>query len=296
MVLAAVDVAMSVIAVVQSFRALSAAMKMRSPANKHVKVKKPEGGTGIDLETGCNAGDCFIAGTKVLTEDGYKNIEDIEVGDKVLAYDEKTGEQAYKKVVQLFRGETKEWYHVFVDGEEIVCTGNHPFYVEGKGFVKAKDLTTEEKLTLSDGKQVEIEKIEIEKLDKPETKYNFEVEGFHTYYVTEKAILVHNDCISDKLTEIANKYEDFQCVEAADEMSAFLKSQGITPQQVQLQFTGAGRHNNVWSETLGRTISYNGYHTGIVYQGKVYDNLFKKGLSYNKWIDDFIGFGQKLIF
>jgi len=131
-----------------------------------------------------------------LTEDGYKNIEDIEVGDKVLAYDEKTGEQAYKEVVQLFRGETKEWYHVFVDGEEIVCTGNHPFYVEGKGFVKAKDLTTEEKLTLSDGKQVEIEKIEIEKLDKPETKYNFEVEGFHTYYVTEKAVLVHNVCAS----------------------------------------------------------------------------------------------------
>ena len=31
---------------------------------------------------------CFIAGTKVLTDSGQKNIEDIEVGDQVLAYDE----------------------------------------------------------------------------------------------------------------------------------------------------------------------------------------------------------------
>ena len=34
---------------------------------------------------------CFIAGTKVLTDSGQKNIEDIEVGDQVLAYDEETG-------------------------------------------------------------------------------------------------------------------------------------------------------------------------------------------------------------
>ena len=39
----------------------------------------------------------------VETEEGLKPIEKIEVGDKVLAYDEQTGEQAYKPVVQLFR-------------------------------------------------------------------------------------------------------------------------------------------------------------------------------------------------
>jgi RHS repeat-associated protein len=44
----------------------------------------------------CN---CFTAGTKVLTDEGEKNIEDIEVGDKVLAKDENNpnGELAYKK-------------------------------------------------------------------------------------------------------------------------------------------------------------------------------------------------------
>ena len=45
-----------------------------------------------------------------------------------------------------------------------------------------------------DGKEVGAEGIRIERLEKPETKYNFEVEDFHTYYVTECEILVHNKC------------------------------------------------------------------------------------------------------
>jgi len=88
---------------------------------------------------------CFIAGTLVLCmdEDGnqcHKPIEDVNVGDMVWAYDEETGENAWKPVVRLFRNQTKEWYHVFVDGEEIVCTAEHPFYVVDRGFVPAKGL------------------------------------------------------------------------------------------------------------------------------------------------------------
>ena len=51
---------------------------------------------------------CFKEGTLVETEEGVKPIEEIEVGDKVLAYDEETGEQAYKEVVRLFRNTTEE--------------------------------------------------------------------------------------------------------------------------------------------------------------------------------------------
>ena len=46
---------------------------------------------------------CFQEGTLVETEAGLKPIEEIEVGNRVLAYDEVTGEQAYKPVVRLFR-------------------------------------------------------------------------------------------------------------------------------------------------------------------------------------------------
>ena len=105
------------------------------------------------------------------TEAGLKTIEEIEVGDKVLAYNEATGEQAYKPVVRLFRNETKEWYHVFAGGEEMVCTGGHPFYVVGMGFILAKNLKANEKLLLSDGKEVIIEKVEVKELTKTEMIY-----------------------------------------------------------------------------------------------------------------------------
>ena len=48
---------------------------------------------------------------------------------------------------------------------------------------------------LSCGECVKIELIKIEKLDSPETTYNFEVADFHTYYVSESKVLVHNKCV-----------------------------------------------------------------------------------------------------
>ena len=46
-----------------------------------------------------------------------------------------------------------------------------------------------------------MEKIEIAQLAEPETTYNFEVADFHTYYVTEKNVLVHNKCRQQALKE-----------------------------------------------------------------------------------------------
>lgn len=140
---------------------------------------------------------CFKEGTLIATEDGLKPIEEIEVGDKVLAYDEATGEQAYKEVVRLFRNTTEEWYHITANGEELVCTGGHPFFVEDKGFIFAKDLSVGDILRLSDGVLVPISAISVEKLERPETTYNFEVADFHTYYVGENEVLVHNTCASE---------------------------------------------------------------------------------------------------
>ena len=131
---------------------------------------------------------------------------------KVLTYDEETGEQTYKPVVQLFRNETKEWYHVRVNDEKIICTGGHPFYVlnaeasrksvlyEGtktdkKGkWITAKELKVSNQVLLSDGSCAIIETIEVENLSAPETTYNFEVADYHTYYVSDSKVLVHNDC------------------------------------------------------------------------------------------------------
>ena len=158
---------------------------------------------------------CFAAGTLVATQAGLKPIEDIEVGDEVLAYDEETGEQAYKPVTRLFRNTTEEWYHVRVNDEEIICTGGHPFYIlnadnsrnilefegvksNGTGkWICARDLKKSDKVLLSDGSCAIIESIEVETLSAPETTYNFEVADYHTYYVSDSKVLVHNKCVKE---------------------------------------------------------------------------------------------------
>lgn len=48
------------------------------------------------------------------------------------------------------------------------------------------------KVLLSNGKYGIINTVEVEELEIPETTYNFEVEDYHTYYVSESGILVHN--------------------------------------------------------------------------------------------------------
>jgi hypothetical protein len=39
------------------------------------------------------ANTCFVAGTKIHTQTGLKNIEDIQIGDVVLSWNEVTGER-----------------------------------------------------------------------------------------------------------------------------------------------------------------------------------------------------------
>ena len=239
---------------------------------------------------------CFIAGTLVacLSADGeeiHKRIEEIEIGDRVLAYDEETGEQGYKPVARLFRNQTKEWYHVFIGGEEIGCTGEHPFYVEGKGFIPAKELKSGDKCLLSTGEDVIIEKVEVEKLTEAETTYNFEVADFHTYYVTEKDVLVHNDCITDKLSAISDKYGIGKCVEAANEMERFLKRKGLHGKRIELRYSSEFIVSNTYTT---KAISETGLHVGIMYDGLMYDNIHK-GIQYADWLNDFEAFGERTI-
>lgn len=137
---------------------------------------------------------CFVAGTLIKTSEGLIPIEEIRVGDEVFAYNIETGETELKEVKQLFVHEENELVHLVINGEKIDTTTNHPFFVEDLGFISAKDLQVGDELRLYDGSTASVESIEIEVLDEPVFVYNFEVEDWHTYFVGELSILVHNMC------------------------------------------------------------------------------------------------------
>ncbi|WP_458120145.1 polymorphic toxin-type HINT domain-containing protein [Paenibacillus sp. Z6-24] len=137
-----------------------------------------------------NACNCFTAGTKVKTDQGDKNIEDIEVGDQVLSKDEATGQEDYKTVTATFNHMAEEIYTIYVGGQEIESTYNHPFWVDDKGWTYVKDLKVGDWLVEDDGTKQQIEKIELEQ--RQARVYNMTVADFHTYFVSDLGIWVHN--------------------------------------------------------------------------------------------------------
>lgn len=81
----------------------------------------------------------------------------------------------------------------------IETTDNHPFWVEDRGWVFADELRVGDKLQKADRSTLTIDKVEFVLLDEPVMVYNFTVEDYHTYYVTDLGIWVHNtNCFDTK--------------------------------------------------------------------------------------------------
>ena len=136
---------------------------------------------------------CFVAGTLVLTVNGLVAIEAIKQGDMVYAANADTLKVSPRRVLETFVRETSHLVHLTVNGETIVSTFDHPYYVKGKGFVNAADLWIGAELVDKSGNTVLVENLYREDLDnKTTTVYNFKVEDDHTYFVSDFEILVHN--------------------------------------------------------------------------------------------------------
>lgn len=154
---------------------------------------------------------CFVAGTLVLTVAGLVAIECVKAGDRVIATDPDTMQRAEKTVLETFAHETDEIVHLTINGEVITSTIDHPFFVQDAGFVGAGDLYIGDKLLDAEGNTLLVEDVKTEKLDEPVKVYNFKVDEFHTYYVGNWSVLVHNaDCAprrprSDVLDEVQHK-------------------------------------------------------------------------------------------
>lgn len=130
--------------------------------------------------------------------------------------DPDTGETALKPVVQTFRNETEEWIHETVNGETLTCTPEHPFYSPVKGWTSACDLRAGDILVMLNGEYVVVEQVQHELLESPEATYNFEVEDYHTYYVGEDQVLVHNECKPKSAGNMQKQVEAGQAPKGVD--------------------------------------------------------------------------------
>jgi len=116
----------------------------------------------------------------------------LKEGDEVLSCDPECGEKSWQRVTQVYERTATELLDITVAGVRISCTPEHPLWVEGAGWIAAKQLKPGTQLLKKDGHTVRVESIRHR--EGSFTVYNVGVERLHSYYVTGLGILVHNQC------------------------------------------------------------------------------------------------------
>ncbi|MCB1324683.1 MAG: LysM peptidoglycan-binding domain-containing protein [Spirochaetales bacterium] len=172
--------------------------------------------------------------------DGYRPIEELRNGDEVLAFNEETGRLEYRTITEVFVHTVHELYEVsYDDGTVVESTWNHPFLIEGRGWVEAKDLHafdrshtaesarngSENRAALSHGvsskarfgglADLRVREAgtalirSVRHVRRTTQVYNIHLDGAHTYFVTKADVLVHNYRVEsgDTLNALAARFQ-----------------------------------------------------------------------------------------
>ena len=142
---------------------------------------------------------CFLPGTKIAVVGGYKDIDQLKIGDYVLTYNEKKKENEYKKINKVFIYDNIDevLYTIKIDNIEMKLTGHHRVYTYRNGeyvYIAVQDLNVGDDVMYSNGEFHKIIEIKHEKIKK--TVYNLSIEDNNNFYVGEQEILVHNNAIA----------------------------------------------------------------------------------------------------
>jgi hypothetical protein len=133
---------------------------------------------------------CLVAGTPVWTETGYVPIEQISIGDRVLAKDPNSGELTYKPVLRTTRRDPVDTLRIDAGpAGALTCSGGHLFWVSGKGWVRARVMDPGMMLHTLDGPH-EVVSVTI---TPPAEVFNLVVADHHSYFVTEGRWLTHDN-------------------------------------------------------------------------------------------------------
>jgi hypothetical protein len=155
---------------------------------------------------------CFAAGTPIATPSGEKPIEAIRPGELVLTRDQQSRQNCHARVVATFRRTAEELLQLETDDERVLrVTPEHPFYVEGRGFVAARRLARSDLLADAGGRPVRVRAVT--RLKGPVVVYNFEVARTHSYFAY--GLWVHNTCPGQI---VIGHYPDY--VNKAEELGA----------------------------------------------------------------------------
>ncbi|CNG76713.1 Cell wall-associated polypeptide CWBP200 [Mycobacterium tuberculosis] len=244
----------------------------------------------------------FTPGTQVLMADGSKkSIEDLRVGDKVLATDPETGKTKPEPVLGTITSKgDKGLVQISVNSDApalawmgdsagqapkphvgvslvlnkaksgvVLATNNHPFWVAGdiNAWVEAADLKPGMWLRTSGGTYVQVTATK-HWTTRHQRVHNLAIANTHTYYVLAGNIsaLVHNYGCDEWAAKFAKRN--------GGEIKTFVGPGGD-------QFPmGPYRPNGPGTPELGESWFH---HTVVVKEGKVYDQWHPKGIGIDEY-------------
>ena len=102
---------------------------------------------------------------------------------------------------------------------------------------------TGDKLVLVNGEFAVVEKVQHEILEQPIKVYNFEVEDFHTYYVGDTGVLVHNTCSAVKDVKLPTSGK-----------IRYIPPEGSGNLPVKAQGGYLDKFGNIWKKGPSRTV------------------------------------------
>jgi len=243
---------------------------------------------------------CFVAGTTVQMADGtYRAIETIRIGDRVLSRNPAAGKLEARRVVRTSVRHVHSVLRLqFADSRghrmTITTTTEHPFFVKGRGFVRAGSLGIGTQIVTRAGPCATITATRIMTRVAGYTVYNLTVEADHTYFVGKLAggVWVHNGLLCGpgleglvnelakilgaKYASLAEGDCDIVADRVADAMAPFKQVLGAKtieildmryPHRIMQMMTADGR---VISTLRGTTEPY---HTVVAVDGMIYDRL-----------------------
>ena len=152
----------------------------------------------------CNS---FSGDTLISTEEGLKPISEIEIGEKVWAYNEDSGELELQGVVHLIQREgKKEVVDITLETSEVIrTTEDPPFYVKYNGWqwLSANQLAARDQLYSIDDKIVHVKSVKSRTTVIP--VFNLTIDKAHTYFVSVEKILSHNSSVCNPFGPFPNQ-------------------------------------------------------------------------------------------
>jgi RHS repeat-associated protein len=175
---------------------------------------------------------CFVAGTPIRTPGGFIPIEQLQSGMVVLSRNEfdPDGPVAAKVVDDVFVREAPT-VDVRVGDRVIRGTLEHPFWVDGKGWVGAMNLMPGDRVRTSDGRWAVVEAVR--ETGQTEIVYNFRVAEWHTYFVGDPDwgfdVWVHNVNKAEDVPSSPSITPEELAGKSADEIRQLAKDKGLVP-------------------------------------------------------------------